>query len=100
LHIFGTVALYRILVTMPLKPRTLRKAPKTMTVQWDDDRQRYVVSDEAGNIYGVDRDLNNSIGSAVREANLASKAGLRVAVKIPGKNGKLRTEYVAQPLKH
>ena len=82
---------------MPLKPRAPRKAPKTLTVQWDDTRQRYVVSDEGGDVYGVDRDLNNSIGSAVREANLASKAGVRVSVKVPGKNGKLRTEYVALP---
>jgi hypothetical protein len=58
------------------------------------------MSDDAGDIYGVDRDLNNSIGSAVREANLASKAGIQARVRVPGKGGKLRTEYVAKPLKH
>jgi hypothetical protein len=67
------------------------------TVQWSDSRRRYIAADEQGNDLGVSTDFNNAVGSAVREANEASKAGCRVSVKVQQKNGSLKTEYVAQP---
>lgn len=82
-----------------LKPRAPRKAPRVFTVAWSDSRRRYIAADENGGDLGVSTDFNNAIGSAVREANLASKAGCRVTVKVQQGNGKLKTEYVAQPLK-
>jgi hypothetical protein len=82
-----------------LKPRAVRKAPRVFTVAWSDSRRRYIAADENGDDLGVSPDLNNAIGSAVREANLASKDGCRVTVKVQQGNGKLKTEYVAQPLK-
>lgn len=82
-----------------LKTRTARRAPRVFTVQWSDQRRRYIAADDEGNDLGVSPDLNNAIGSAVREANQASKAGCRVTVKVQQGNGSLKTEYVAQPLR-
>lgn len=72
---------------------------RVFTVQWRDSRRRWVAADENGNDLGVSTDRNNAIGSAVREANEASKAGCRVSVKVQQGNGSLKTEYVAQPLR-
>lgn len=49
-----------------MKPRAPRKAPRVFTVQWDDARQRYITTDDKGDLYGSDRDLNSAVGSAVR----------------------------------
>lgn len=85
---------------MALKPRAPRKAPKIISVFWDDTRRRYVATDEQGTLHGLSTDFNTAIGSAVGAANLASKEGVQVTVKVPGKNGKLRTEYIARPAPH
>jgi hypothetical protein len=82
------------------KPRTARHKSRVFTVAWDDRRGRYIAADENGDDLGVSTDFNKAVGSAVREADLASKAGVQVSVKVQQKGGKLRTEYVAQPLKH
>ena len=87
-------------VTSPkiqLGARRARSRYKTYTVQWVDSRRRYVAADDQGNDLGVSTDLNNAIGSAVREANIASRDGYRVSVKVQQGSGKLKTEYVAQP---
>ena len=71
---------------------------RTFTVQWDKGRERFTATDENGDLLGSDRTLDLAIGSAVREANQASKAGCSVTVKVRNKSGKLKVEYVAQPL--
>ena len=64
----------------------------------DADRDRWVTQDENGNLLGVDRTLDSAIGSATREANLASRAGCRVIVTVVDEDAKRSRVYVAQPL--
>ncbi len=78
-----------------LKPRTAHHKPRGFTVQWDDQRRRYIAADENGHDLSVSTDLNNAVSRVVTEANLASRAGVRLSMKVRQKNGKLKTEYVA-----
>jgi hypothetical protein len=77
-------------------PRPRARKVRVFTVQWVDSRRRWIAADQDGNDLGVSTDMNNAVGSAVREANEASKAGYRVSVKVQQGNGSLRTEYVAK----
>jgi hypothetical protein len=67
-------------------------------VRWDAKRERYVAMDDNGDLLGVDRTLDSAIGSAVREAELASHAGCRVTVLVENSDGIFKREYVAQPV--
>jgi len=66
-------------------------------VRWDAKRERYVAMDDNGDVLGIDRTLDSAIGSAVREAKLASHAGCRVTVLVENSDGIFKREFVAQP---
>lgn len=47
--------------------------------------------------YGVDRDISNAVGSAVREATLASRSGARVFIEVEQPNGRWKRECIVEP---
>ncbi len=73
------------------------KGERQFRVRWDAKRERYVAKDDNGDVLGVDCMLDGAIGSAVREAKLASHAGCRVTVLVENSNGIFKREFVAQP---
>jgi hypothetical protein len=79
---------------------TKAKKPPTrlFRVSWDAKRERYVAKNDNGGLLGADLTLNVVIQSAVREADLACREGVRVAVKVEQETGLWRTAHVAQPL--
>ena len=74
------------------------KGERQFRVRWDAKRERYVAINDNGDLLGVDRTLDSAIGSAVREAKLASHAGCRVTVLVENCDGLFKREYVAQPI--
>lgn len=79
--------------------REIKLCDCTFRVQWDECRGRYVIRDEKGAIIGASIDKNTALGVAVREANLASRSGCRVAVFMENASGEFEKQYVANPLR-
>jgi hypothetical protein len=73
------------------------KRARQFRVRWDAKRERYVAMDDNGELLGVDGALDSAIGSAVREAKLASHAGCRVTVLVENSDDIFKREYIAQP---
>lgn len=76
-----------------------RPPNRTFKVYLDHDRNRFVAVDDNGDLLGVSPNKNNAIGSAVRDAVLASKEGCRVIVMVEKQDGSFGKEFVASPPK-
>jgi hypothetical protein len=70
---------------------------RTLKVYLGEARGRYGAEDENGDLLGISSDKNNTIGSAVREANDASKAACKVSVQMEQRDGTFKTEYITRP---
>lgn len=70
---------------------------RVFTVEWDRNRQKFVVLDDHGMPLGASPNQSNAIGRAIRDARLASRDGSRVAVQVLQQNGIFRNEYIAPP---
>lgn len=80
-----------------IPPRFGTDITRTFTVEWDRNRQRFVALDDEGAMLGIFPNQSNAIGSAIRNAKMASRAGCRIAVRVLQQNGTFRNEYIAQP---
>jgi hypothetical protein len=80
-----------------LIPTESSEAMRAFTVAWDRTRQRFVARDDHGALLGVFPNQSNAIGSAIREAQHASRDGSRVLVQVLQQNGTFRNEFIAQP---
>lgn len=78
-------------------PGTGSDVTRIFTVEWDNERRKFVALDDRGDVLGSFPNQSNAIGSAIRDAKLASRAGCRIAVKVLQQNGTFRNEYIAQP---
>jgi hypothetical protein len=79
-----------------VEPGNGRADERTFTVAWSDPQRRYIAADENGRELGASPDMEEAIAGAVQQANIASREGCRVTVKVRDGN-LLKTEYVAQP---
>lgn len=80
---------------MAATKRKPRIRDRVFRVYLDKRRNRFVAVDDNGDLLGVSTDKDNAIGSAVREANMASRAGYQVIVMVENSNGSFKKEYVA-----
>ena len=78
-------------------PGTGSDFTRIFTVEWNNDRQKFLALDDQGDVLGSFPNQSNAIGIAIRDAKLASRAGCRIAVKVLQQNGTFRNEYIAQP---
>jgi hypothetical protein len=80
-----------------LIPADGNEAVRAFTVAWDRVQQRFVARDDQGTLLGSFPNQSNAIGSAIREAQHASRNGSRVLVQVLQQNGTFRNEFAAQP---
>jgi hypothetical protein len=77
----------------PIPPNALR----VFTVEWDSTQRKFIAFNDGREPLGSTTDRANAIGIAIRNANMISRAGGYVAVKVLLHTGKYRTEYITQP---
>jgi hypothetical protein len=78
-------------------PETGSDVTRTFTVEWDQNRRKFVALNDHRDLLGMFPNQSNAIGSAIRDAKLACREGCRIAVKVLQQNGTFRNEYIAQP---
>lgn len=70
---------------------------RVFTVEWDPRQLKFVALDDHRVALGASPNQSNAISCAIRDARLACRDGVRIAVQVLQQNGKLRNEYIAQP---
>jgi len=70
---------------------------RIFTVEWDPRLQKFVALDDNRMPLGSSPNQSNAVSRAIRDARVACRDGVRVAVQVLQQNGRLRNEYIAQP---
>ena len=60
-------------------PETGSDFTRIFTVEWNNDRQKFLALDDQGDVLGSFPNQSNAIGIAIRDAKLASRTGYRIA---------------------
>ncbi len=70
---------------------------RAFTVEWNMQRGRFVALDDDRNVLGTSVSQNSAIALAIRDANLASRSGNLIMVRVLQQNGEFRNEHIACP---